>query len=71
MHVPDAFGCKERLWVMVTQVGLLSKILALLETKYEFFPGGKGEIPCRLSSLSRPRLELLERVSQAAPHRSI
>jgi hypothetical protein len=30
--MPDAFGCKERLWVMVTQVGLLSKILGLLET---------------------------------------
>jgi hypothetical protein len=57
---------------MVTQVDLvLQNTGASGNLKYEFFPGGKVEISCGLSSLSRAPLEFAEKVSNAEHRRNI
>jgi hypothetical protein len=57
--------------MMSSHKGCFGASKPIFRLKYEFFRGGKGAISCSLSSVSRPRLEISERVSQAALHRSI
>jgi hypothetical protein len=57
--------------MMSSHEGCFGTSKPIFRLKYEFFPGGKGAISCSPSSVSRLRLEILERGSQAALHRSI